>query len=151
MDGNEVRIRIATEDKSWSLLLADQLEPQVQRTFNVKATPRWTLALLFLPFLIVIAKFFGSIPSNHFLDSLTLITAMIPVLMIPLLVGSLTETSKWFVTFFGPESAFMWGEEARYYKDREQTRQNIFWAVIVAFIISLAASLVFLLIFPSTS
>jgi hypothetical protein len=152
LDDNEVRIQIDTEDKNWSLLLADQLEPQIQRTFNVKATPRWTLALFFIPFLVVIVKFFRSMPSDSVFTSLSLITATVPIAMVPLFViGSGKVTSKWFVTLFGPESAFLWGEEARYYKDRERTRQNIFWAIIVAFIVSLGASFVFLLIFPSNS
>jgi hypothetical protein len=151
LDDNEVRIQIDTEDKNWSLLLADQLEPQVQRTFNVKSTPRWTLALFFIPFLVVIFRFFRSIPPDIALTSLSFIVLTVGTIVPLLAISSLTVTSKWFVTLFGPESAFLWGEEARSYKDREQTRQNIFWAIIVAFIVSLGASFIFLLIFPSNS
>ena len=69
-----------------------------------------------------------------------------------LLIGLLTSYSiEYFpasvkskvLNIIGPESGFIWGEEGETYQEREKMRQNLYWGVIIAFIISIGASFVY--------
>ena len=142
-DYNRVSIRIATEDKNWALLLADNLQPQVERTFKARATPRWLLLLFVLPFLMAMAK-------TVLLRTTFKATDVFMGIFLPSSLGTmlymlsrLSGPPHWFVKAFGPESAFVWGEELQSYPDREQTRRNVMWAVVVAFLVTFAGSIVF--------
>jgi len=145
-DPDEVLIRIATHDKNWALLLADDLEPQVQRTFKAKRTPRWLIGLLLIPFLFLLLR--GVVCDTSKRGGLSpefiVITLAIGVMLMVLLWMSfrLHSVPQWFVKAFGPEAAFLWGEEAQSYPSREQTRRNIQWGVIIAFLASLVAGIV---------
>ncbi len=143
---DNVSMSISTEHKNWALLLADVLEPQIQRTLRAKGTPRSLLWLFALPLGMVGVKLgwwssgFGSL-------FLGLLAILVP-LCIGWMVYTLTEGSpRWFRVAFGPESTFLWGEELRTYPEREQTRRNMLWAVIVGFLVSFAASCAFALIY----
>ena len=58
-----------------------------------------------------------------------------------------TALTRW----FGPESTFLWGDEAQAYASREQTRRNVLWGVIIAFLVSVAESIVVSLMFLSAT
>ncbi len=148
---NAVDIKIGTENKSWALLLADELESQVERTFKVKGTPRWLLTLCIFPLLIMGMKVNTSVStiisngsSPNVSQLATTLFAFLIGAIIPLYITQFDkDMGKWFVKFFGPETAFAWGDEAKSYAEREQTRHNILWGVIVALLMSLIASVVF--------
>ena len=140
---NRVSVRITTDDKNWALLLADELQPQVERTFRAKASPRWVLALFALPFVVAIGKLV-------FLKASLTSELWVNVIMLPIAIGflfyamsRLMGPPQWFSKIFGPESVFLWGEEGQAYPEREQTRRNVFWGVVVAFLVTFAASIVF--------
>lgn len=139
-DPDMVRIRVATNDKNWALLLADELEPQMQRTFKVKRTPRWLLALLLILLLVVISKTMA-IKYRDFIIPVFLIG--FPCAGLVFLLADYSFLRNWFIKTFGPESVFLWGDEAQAYPQREQTRLHLQWGVVVAFFASLAASIVF--------
>jgi hypothetical protein len=142
---NRVSIRISTDDRDWALLLADELQPQVERTFKAKASPRWLLILFLLPFLLAIGKLtflnVGFKPKDIGLFLYLLITFGFLFYMFRRMSGP----PQWFIRLFGPESAFLWGEESQSYPDREQTRRNVLWTVVVAFLVTFAGSIVFTL------
>lgn len=146
---DEARLRIATHDKNWALLLADELEPQIQRTFKTRQTPRWLLLLTAIPLLFLIIKStretFKSF--EFFRPAGPLIIALILLLFVML---RFIDKPLWFFRMFGPEAAFLWGEEAQSYNDREQTRRNIQWGIIVAFLVSFVSSIAFS-VFPLLS
>lgn len=154
-----VEIKIGTENKSWALLLADELQSQIERTFKVKGTPRWLLVLCTIPLLVM-----GIRLNSHFLeissndssaDANNFVVFAIGFLagvIIPLYIKRFDDDlGKWFIRFFGPETAFAWGDEARSYLEREQVRQNILWGVIVALLISIIASVVFAVLWSPSS
>ena len=157
--GDRVIMRISSENKNWALLLSDELEPQIQRTFKVKQTPRWLLWLFALPFIVMAIKLsYLSLPLLQTTTEASLLMGFIGIVsgisagvitgsvfaLIYLRIGGM---HKRFVRVFGPESAFLWGEEIESYQDREKLRQNILWGIIVAFVISLASSVIFALLF----
>lgn len=143
-DPDEVRVRIATHDKNWALLLADEIEPQVQRTFKAKATPRWLLLLFVLPFVPLVWRCSQVVPSTLVKSLSGPLAVMVFTLgFLTYFVSRISRTGpRWFARLFGPESTFMWGEECQSYLSREQTRRNIQWTVIVAFFISALAGVV---------
>lgn len=55
-------IIISAEDKNWALLLADELEPQVVRTFTPKKIPTWLLLSLYLAIFVLLLALIKSIP-----------------------------------------------------------------------------------------
>jgi hypothetical protein len=43
---SQVKVSISCPDKTWALMLADELEPQITRLFKVKKFPVWVISLL---------------------------------------------------------------------------------------------------------
>jgi len=145
-DPDEIRIRIATHDKNWALLLADELEPQVQRTLKAKHTPRWLICLFLIPFLFLVWRGIVWSVSKLWGTAADMLNFLMPMGLAFVVVGILwlfcDMSPWWFRKAFGPEAAFLWGEEAQSYANREQTRRNIQWGVLVAFLVSLVAGIV---------
>lgn len=76
----------------------------------------------------------------------SVIVTMVLVTIMPvtvyLMLAYMREEFAWINKWLGPETVFLWGEEEKKFPEREQTRRNLFWGVVVAFIVSLIASLV---------
>jgi len=105
---NRVSVRITTDDKNWALLLADELQPQVERTFKAKASPRWVLALFVVPFVVAVGKLLFLRAS--FSAELVTNLIMLPIAMGFLLyvTGKIMGPPQWFSRVFGPESVFLY-------------------------------------------
>lgn len=131
----DVDFKIISGDRTWSLTLADELEPQINRVFKAKGIPKWIFSLfvfpLFLCYLIIIKATKMEYATPIFL--LVLSFGVIPILISD-------KLRKFSVIYLGPESGFLWGDEVIEYKRREQIRKNIFWVVIIGFIISFSVS-----------
>lgn len=141
-----IDLRISTNNKSWALLLADEIEPQIERSFRVKRTPRWLLLLFVFSVYALIwnplqQAFFGESkpPSKQSF----LIFGLTSSLASYFLGLKISNQSKWMIQFFGPEASFFWGEELHRYQNRESVRQNLQWSVLVAFLVSISASIFF--------
>lgn len=132
---DDVNLRIASDNLTWALKWSDELDPQVMRTLRAKKTSRWLLGLFVIPFLVLIVRtsqsYEDTATSGCFVLIATVLAAFLAIWM-----SSTERFSRW----FGPRSGFLWGEEARDYKDWEDTRKRIVWGIFVAFIISVAAS-----------
>ena len=144
-DTPSVRILAAANDRNWALLLVDQLESQVQRTFRRQSVTRWLVPLLIIPFAIVLAKAVRSANISE-IDIYSLIPA-VPIIILTIIsfvVFAKRPLPEWLATAFVTESAFLWGKEAQSYKEREQNKRYVKWGLYAAFLSSLTASLIVL-------
>ena len=137
---NQLQFRISSTNRNWALLLADNLEPQIERTFRAKGWPRTALLFIMLiPLLLLWGRFLPdplpqglAVPLTGFLVGGGILAVFLEMLVRP----------RWVTRWLGPESVFLWGEEAERYEERKRIRRNVFWGIIVAFIVSCLASLV---------
>ncbi len=134
----DIFFKIVSEDKTWALLLADELEPQVSRVIKATQTPRWILYLYTIPLGVLALKLSRLFDLSTSLLLLVFFCLISTYLLSKML--SFTSNPKWFTKYFGPESVFLWGDEVEEYLTRSKTRQNLFWVVIVGFLVSFAAS-----------
>lgn len=147
-----VFLRITSENRTWALLLADELEPQINRTFKARKTPRFLLYLFVLPFGLIFLKIVRVLGEEQDGATIGVLLGMIVVfiLLSPLLLSPLFARMfgrpGWFTRYFGPESAFLWGDELQEYANRDQIRRNIQWVIIVGFFVSFSASIAGVLI-----
>ena len=139
----DVIFSISCSDRTWALLLADEIEPQIERLFKSKQTPRLLLLLLAIPLIPIFLRLLAQMAGASFEFRQGAILTVLGIIGIALIffLGKYVGYPNWFKTYFGPESVFLWGEESSQYPDRENTRQNIKWGVIVAFLVSLATSI----------
>lgn len=141
---NHVGIKISHPDKNWSLLLADNLNSQVKRTFHTKSTPTWLvialiLALYFLGYrLKTSAKKFEV---GNFLFSAIYNPMVFGAVATWLFIGwDAISNSEIYITLFGPESGFLWGDAKTAVLHNESIRSNIFWVVVIGFPLAIAAN-----------
>ncbi|MEH6576721.1 MAG: hypothetical protein V7731_06540 [Amphritea sp.] len=148
-DTDEIHIDISTNDKNWALLLADELEPQIERTVNRSKLPRWPLYGTGAFLLYFLVKFIFSVKDKFSEETIELVKPLTTVVIVMaflfltitfmfwLLRGRPTVLAK----LLGPETSFLWGDEAKHFREREQTRKNLFWGVVVAFVVSAMAGI----------
>jgi hypothetical protein len=142
-------LTVMTPDRNWALLMADELEPQVQRVL-AKSRMSWLTYPAAVAMLLVI----GAV-------SEVLRVQAVSVLLQPYTIWKMTAAFPlgvvlaWmlrslpfrillplgFERWFGHESVFLWGEELKQYPQRQRFRRNLLWSVVVAFLVSLLASL----------
>jgi hypothetical protein len=148
-----VALEIVTDDRNWALLLADGIEPQILRIIKPRrlmiilayAIPIAVLSALV--FITGLLRYYES-PATFPHPSLSVfwrVAIISPLIVFMVYVFRSLSFGKlmpdWFRRFVGTESVFLWGEELKLYPQRQRTRRNIFWGVMMAFLISLAASL----------
>jgi len=137
-----VKFTIASDDKDWSLLLADELEPQISRT---RVNQKVSTFLLLLFYAALAYFFYAGSPKIGALIGLSLETvkningiALVGLAIASL--GSIGERNGIIASIFGPESFFCWGEQSRVFQRRVEFQKNITWVIIVGFFISLAST-----------
>ena len=143
-------LTVITEDRNWALLVADELEPQVQRVLT-KSPMAW----LVYPASVAIVALIGAVSEVLEAPELGLSALRRPLTVwklagaIPLgiVLALMVQTMPFrilmpdgFARWFGRESVFLWGEELKQYPQRQRFRRNIIWSVAVAFLVSLVAS-----------
>ena len=144
----DVRIRISSPDKTWALMLADELEPQITRLFKIKTFPNWVFLLLTPIFALlgfrfsVWAGFPMPRPWAH-----AFWAGFGYVILLFGLMGHTAIADKQFrwLRIFASEPLFLWGEEISHAAERDALRKNIFWVVIIGFLVSIVAGFVPLL------
>lgn len=141
---SNILINIHSGDRDWALLLADALEPQITRTLASEKIPSLTLLLLYggvAAFLITCAR--------TILPQLGIAKSIGDFLELATWVGTIVflfatfdgERAEWLAKWVGPESSFKWGDQAASFQGRIERQKNIFWAVIVGFIVSIASTI----------
>jgi hypothetical protein len=145
----DVRIRISSPDKTWALMLADELEPQVTRLFKIKTFPNW-IFLLFAPVIAMIgfrlSVWAGLPPPQPWKNGLWTAGGYIAIVLLLMAHTAIAEKKFRWLRIFASEPLFRWGEEISHAAERESLRRNIWWVVIVGFVVSLAAGFVPLLL-----
>jgi hypothetical protein len=148
-DFNEIEVDIATPDRQWALLLADEIDPQVERTLKSRLRSKWfffvVLFLLLSTLPALVRRLAGDkvteiLSMKTISDGVVLGAGLIVVMILLLKIEPFTP--RWLVYLLGHDSTFLWGEELKLYPTREQLRRNVFWVVFVGFFVSLAASLI---------
>lgn len=134
------KVDVASEDKDWALLLSDEIEPHITKTLTAKKVPTWLLLLFYF----AIAYWFHLTMQTptHLLPTnwIPLIELIVWGIALALTSMTVSRDDERITRLIGPESSFNWGEQASSFNNREKLRQNLFWGVVVAFLISVAAS-----------
>jgi len=141
----QVTIQAAADDRSWALAIADELEPQVERTVNSKTTPVWLLAILGFSLLLLLVRLRRQLPAEtipRFILDMVAHPAVWGV-SIGLLLGSyrLWSQSDAYRRLFGPVYGFAWGDYERVMSDWSRVRESVFWVVIVGLLVTIAGNL----------
>lgn len=147
--GKHVSLQIASSDKTWALLLADALEPQIERAFVIKDPPRTLILLFLISICILIFSAIRWVGITYFaihyrtkMPSAEEVQVIAMVLMSMLFIMAISERFKWFGRLFITEAIFLIGAEVHEYPERVQLRSNITWALLAGFVVSLATSIV---------
>lgn len=145
----DVRVQISSPDKTWALMLADELEPQITRLFKIKRFPIWVI-YLFAPIFGLIAyrvsTYIGNVsPRTVFHGFLGIAVYMLAMIGIRS-YSRISEKKSWLVKHLAADSIFLWGEEIAAFNERETMKRNLFWVVIVGFFVSFFASIASLLL-----
>lgn len=145
----DVTVRISSPDKTWALLLADELEPQITRLFKVKEFPNWVF-LLFAPIVALVGYRISTWAGNPMPRSLSHAAwsagGYASFVLVLMAHTAIAEKQFKLLRTLSSEPLFLWGEEISHAADREALRKNIFWVVIVGFLVSLVAGVVPLLL-----
>lgn len=144
-----VELNVSYHDRSWALLTADELEPQIRRLFRRTGISRWIFAVFLLPAGLIAYNLIETKTVSVTLNSWTLLALILSsIAVVGMVIGWFQRLSEskyeekpgLLQRLLGPESVFLWGEEVRAFETRERNRRQFFWSVVVAFVISFAAS-----------
>lgn len=139
-DRNVINIEIASEDTNWSLVLADRIEPQIVRVFKKSRIPKWLFLIYLLPLIMI------SFKNADRIDWIALSSYSFPLFFIFMFLLMFfivrDRYPKWVTRITGPESVFYWGDFQSRYDIILRTRNNIFWVVIVGFVVSMLTGVV---------
>lgn len=148
---SRVKFTIASDDRNWSLLLADALEPQVARTRGAQQVP----SLLLLVFYAALAAFlYAGVPRLQsglglYWEAAKNFEGLALMGLVFVALGSVGERNYFVAKIFGPESCFSWGEEAKVREKRLEWRKNVTWAIVIGFFVSVASTVYTNIVFPS--
>lgn len=148
-----IQINVNSDDRTWALLLADELEPQIRRTRSHQKISTLVLVLFFLS-----AGAFAAAITKSLGPSLGLSTESIGNVVffawgISSLIAFLAIDDRplWMTHFAGPQSAFAWGERAKSFQASIERQKNFFWVVIVGLLISIVSSSYMSIAVPPTA
>lgn len=146
-------IAVNSEDKGWALLLADELEPQVQRVMSARAIPSWLLVLLVLSIGIFVGVLaFKLFPPRSRVDipffALAIASTALGVSAARRQTGRRTS---WLRQWAGPRSFFCWGDQIVTHSRHEEHRKNIQWVLIAGFFVSVVATIYTNVVLPTPS
>ncbi len=143
----KVLLRVSSPQMTWALMLADDIEPHLIRTFRAKAFPKW-IFFLFVP-LIGLGVYragkllgFDSAIDFGIFSSVLFATLGLAISTTSYLWNTKLQTSS----FLNATPVFLWGDELTAFRERESLRKNVFWVVLVGFFVSLVAGIVTLLV-----
>ena len=145
---NTVTIDIGAEDRNWALLLADKLEPQIQRAFKGAEVPAWLIILCSAAIVYLLhglmnrASVLSQLPRALGISFEVIATLGLTVLCyMSLEIGKLRP--EFLTRYLGPESVFLWGDEIEQFSNRRRLRRNVFWVIVMGFLVSAISSLLF--------
>lgn len=115
---NRISFEISHDNRNWALLLADEIEPQIQRTLKAKGFPRLIFIISLLPFILIyikiIRKYWPHETGNEPFNGLMLGATIVMCLLVAIVWILSFETPPTSLSrFLGPESVFLWGDEVQ--------------------------------------
>lgn len=137
-----IQININSEDRTWALLVADELEPQVRRTRSNQKISTLVLVLFFFGAGSLVATLIKGIAPHFGLSSATVDNMVFAAWGGATLLAffALEPRPQWLTHFTGPESAFSWGERAKSYQRNVERQKNLFWVIFVGLALSIVSS-----------
>ena len=145
---NTVTIDIGAEDRNWALLLADKLEPQIERAFKGARVPAWLVILCSAAIVYLLHGLTNRASESSMLpQALGVSFQVIAILGLTVFCYMSLEVGKlrpeFLTRYLGPESVFLWGDEIEQFSNRIRLRRNVFWVIVMGFLVSAISSLVF--------
>lgn len=137
----KVTFRIHSENKNWALLFADEIQPQIERTFKCKKVSNRLLIFLYCSLYFLAVIVLKANEKNITKDILSFFMFIITISLFFLVVQTIGDRASFISYLFGPESFFLWGDSVDVFDSREAFRANIFLGVIVSLIVSLSANI----------
>ncbi|OYV07062.1 MAG: hypothetical protein CFE26_02990 [Verrucomicrobiales bacterium VVV1] len=132
----DVQLSVASSDRTWSLTLADELEPQIERTFKAgKISIIWLFFIFSPPVVTLCLRSKVDLEISSWLAGISTTGVLLMTLT---LTNTMLNRVK--SRILGPEAGFIWGDEAHEYTKRQQLRSTVFWTVIVGVIVSFLSS-----------
>lgn len=144
---DEIHVKISGNDKKWSLILADDLEPQVERVVNKSKIPRWPiwgvavcLVYLLYRFSMWFETWMTGNPVEEAYKGQYFSFAIFAICAIPFVLSQYMRSIA-VNKLLGPEAVFLWGQQEVEFQNRERIRDNFYWVVVVGFVVSVLGSL----------
>jgi hypothetical protein len=149
-----IGVEIFAEERTWSLVFSDEIEPQIERTGGVKTVSNivivlFTFSIYFLVMLnlLKVARKTTFFQIESMIETIGLcISAMTALVLLFTFArwnySLMRLTPHQFIDLFGPKSAFLWGDMKGLYQEHEELIRNINWVVVIGFVISLAANII---------
>ncbi len=141
---------VSLQDNKQAILIADELEPYISATFNDKRFSRIALSGAGIVALYAIGKLgkYLCMKYSDMADVIDLATLLfqgtIIALSLVFFILDFSELPLCLRRCVGPEAVFFGGQEENSYSERERLRNNFFWTVCVAMVVSITATLLFL-------
>jgi hypothetical protein len=138
----DVMLKVSSNDRTWALMLADEIEPQVSRLLKIKGK-NYLLYIItscvFAVFTFKLSEFFSgdSFELMKGIKDSILLTVMAALLTF--LLSKVTTFPMWVNDIYNNNSVFFWGEEEQEYKNRLRIKRNLHWTVFIGFLVSVGA------------
>jgi hypothetical protein len=123
-----IQINVNSEDRTWALLLADEIEPQVRRTISNEKISTLILALFFISVGAFAAAATKSLGPHLGFSSEVIDNVVAAAWCIAFLAAffAIDDRPFWMAHFAGPQSAFSWGERAKSFQASVERQKNFF-------------------------
>lgn len=138
----DVMLKVSSNDRTWALMLADEIEPQVSRLLKIKSKNH----LLYIITLCVFSAFTFKLSQLFSGDSFELMKGIkdslfftVMAALLTFLLSKVTVFPKWVNDIYNNNSVFLWGEEEQEYKNRLRIKRNLHWTVFIGSLVSLGA------------
>lgn len=138
----DVMLKVSSNDRTWALMLADEIEPQVSRLLRIKGKNHLLYVITLCVFSICTFKLSEFFSGDSFelmkgIKDSFFFTAMAASLTF--LLSKVTVFPKWINDIYNNNSVFLWGEEEQEYKNRLRIKRNLHWTVFIGSLVSIGA------------
>lgn len=143
----EVYVKISSENRTWALMLADDLESQILRLFKVKKINRAITVTAYVLLAVInyyLIKYLADDNSDITKKLVKTFLTTVAASLIFHMLFKIFALPKWIQQNFSTQSVFLWGEEESEYGDRIKLQSNIYWVVVVGFAVSLVSGIALL-------
>jgi len=138
-----VELVIKSENRTWALLFADSVQPQIERLLTARRVPTWLIVVL-----LVLVAFLVPFHASRWVEGSAVPKVVVSYLKVTLWAGATIiglsaagSRPAWLRQICGPEASFLWGDEVKKHRRREEIRRIVFLGIITAFILAVAANL----------